>query len=63
LRGVVASLQNGLRVTGDSAWFDAQSQAVRDTLIAGVVQNFETIWRSWWHAHLGNSGTSWFGRS
>jgi nucleotidyltransferase substrate binding protein (TIGR01987 family) len=44
LRGAVASLANGLRVTGDSAWFDAQSQAVRDTLIAGVVQNFEFVY-------------------
>jgi nucleotidyltransferase substrate binding protein (TIGR01987 family) len=44
LRGAVASLENALRVTGDSAWFDAQSQAVRDTLIAGVVQNFEFVY-------------------
>lgn len=44
LRGAVASLEGGLRVTGDSAWFDAQSQAVRDTLIAGVVQNFEFVY-------------------
>jgi nucleotidyltransferase substrate binding protein (TIGR01987 family) len=44
LRGAVASLESGLRVTGDSAWFDAQSQAVRDTLIAGVVQNFEFVY-------------------
>jgi nucleotidyltransferase substrate binding protein (TIGR01987 family) len=44
LRGAVASLENGLRVTGDTAWFDAQSQAVRDTLIAGVVQNFEFVY-------------------
>ena len=44
LRGAVASLEGGLRVAGDSAWFDAQSQAVRDTLIAGVVQNFEFVY-------------------
>ncbi len=43
LRAAVASLEGSLRVTGDSAWFDAQSQAVRDTLIAGVVQNFEFV--------------------
>jgi nucleotidyltransferase substrate binding protein (TIGR01987 family) len=44
LRSAVASLDAGLRVTGDSAWFDAQSQAVRDTLIAGVVPNFEFVY-------------------
>jgi nucleotidyltransferase substrate binding protein (TIGR01987 family) len=44
LRGAVASLEAGIGVTGDSAWFGAQSQAVQDTLIAGVVQNFEFVY-------------------
>jgi nucleotidyltransferase substrate binding protein (TIGR01987 family) len=44
LRSAAASLEGALRVAGDSAWFDAQSQAVRDTLIAGVVQNFEFVY-------------------
>ena len=44
LRGAVASLESGLGVAADTSWFDAQSQAVRDTLIAGVVQNFEFVY-------------------
>jgi nucleotidyltransferase substrate binding protein (TIGR01987 family) len=44
LRNAIASLEGGLRVTGDSAWFGAQSSSVRDTLIAGVVQNFEFVY-------------------
>jgi nucleotidyltransferase substrate binding protein (TIGR01987 family) len=43
LRGAVASLEGGIGVT-DSTWFDAQSQAVRNTPIAGVVQNFEFVY-------------------
>jgi nucleotidyltransferase substrate binding protein (TIGR01987 family) len=44
LRAAVASLEGGIRVTGDSAWFDAQAQAVQETMIAGVVQNFEFVY-------------------
>jgi nucleotidyltransferase substrate binding protein (TIGR01987 family) len=44
LRNAIASLEGALAVTGDSAWFRAQSPAVRDTLIAGVVQNFEFVY-------------------
>ena len=44
LRNAIASLDGALAVTGDSAWFEAQSPAVRDTLIAGVVQNFEFVY-------------------
>jgi nucleotidyltransferase substrate binding protein (TIGR01987 family) len=44
LRGAVASFESGLGVTGDTAWFGAQSQAVQDTLIAGVVRNFEFVY-------------------
>ncbi len=40
----ISSLAGGLGVTGDLTWFDAQSPAVRDTLIAGVVQNFEFVY-------------------
>jgi nucleotidyltransferase substrate binding protein (TIGR01987 family) len=41
LRKAVASLREALAVVGGRAWFDAQPPAVRDTLRAGVVQNFE----------------------
>lgn len=44
LRNAIASLEGALAVTGDSAWFGAQSPAVRDTLIAGVVQKFEFVY-------------------
>lgn len=44
LRNAVASLERALAVVGDSAWFEAQPSAVRDTLIAGVIQNFEFVY-------------------
>ncbi len=44
LRDAIASLEGGLRVTADKTWFDAQSEAVRDTMIAGLVQNFEFVY-------------------
>ena len=43
LRKAIAPLEGGLRVTEDTAWLAAQSDAVRATLIAGVVQNFEFV--------------------
>jgi nucleotidyltransferase substrate binding protein (TIGR01987 family) len=44
LRNAVASLASGLDVVGDTAWFDAQSPAVQNTLMAGVIQNFEFVY-------------------
>lgn len=41
LQSAVASLEDGLEVVSDTAWFERQSQKVQNTLIAGVVQNFE----------------------
>lgn len=44
LRDSIASLQNAIHVIEDSDWFDAQNSAVRDTLIAGAIQNFEFVY-------------------
>jgi nucleotidyltransferase substrate binding protein (TIGR01987 family) len=44
LRGAIASLEDGLDVVGDATWFKAQSPKVQNTLIAGVIQNFEFVY-------------------
>ena len=44
LRNVIASLEGALEVVGESEWFVRQSPNVRDTLIAGVIQNFEFVY-------------------
>jgi nucleotidyltransferase substrate binding protein (TIGR01987 family) len=44
LRDAIASLLQGLAVVGDKDWFDAQSAAVQNTLVAGVIQNFEFVY-------------------
>jgi nucleotidyltransferase substrate binding protein (TIGR01987 family) len=44
LRNAVASLEGALAIVGDTAWFSAQSQTVQNTLIAGVIQNFEFVY-------------------
>ena len=44
LRNAIASLEGGLAVVGDSAWFSQQPAIVQDTLIAGVIQNFEFVY-------------------
>jgi nucleotidyltransferase substrate binding protein (TIGR01987 family) len=44
LRNVIASLKAALAIVGDRAWFAGQSPAVRDTLLAGVIQNFEFVY-------------------
>lgn len=43
LRNAVASLEGSLDVVGNSAWFSQQSAIVRNTLMAGVIQNFEFV--------------------
>lgn len=44
LRNSMASLEAGLGIVGNSAWFDRQSAEVRNTLLAGVIQNFEFVY-------------------
>ncbi len=44
LRMAIDSLGAGIGVVGDEGWFNAQSEAVRNTLIAGVIQNFEFVY-------------------
>jgi len=44
LRQVLASLEDGLDVVRDAAWFNQQNDKVRHTLIAGVIQNFEFVY-------------------
>lgn len=44
LRDVVVSLQQSLSVVGDDEWFRAQSIMVQNTLVAGVIQNFEFVY-------------------
>jgi len=43
LRSALASLEGSLEVVGNSAWFSEQSVIVQNTLIAGVIQNFEFV--------------------
>lgn len=42
-RTTLASLQDGLEVV-QSPWFKAQTPQVQNTLIAGVIQNFEFVY-------------------
>ena len=44
LRDAVGSLEDGLEVASNSDWFNAQSSKVQNTLIAGVIQNFEFVY-------------------
>ena len=44
LRAAVASFEDSLDVVGDEAWFGGQSPKVRNTLMAGVIQNFEFVY-------------------
>lgn len=44
LRKAVASLESALGVVQDRAWLEAQPQPLRETLIAGVIQNFEFVY-------------------
>jgi nucleotidyltransferase substrate binding protein (TIGR01987 family) len=44
LRDAVQSLSDALEVVGNPTWFAAQDAKVRNTLIAGVVQNFEFVY-------------------
>jgi len=44
LRRAIASLEDGLEVVSDSDWFNQQPVKVQNTLIAGVIQNFEFVY-------------------
>jgi nucleotidyltransferase substrate binding protein (TIGR01987 family) len=44
LRSAITSLDDGLAVVSDTSWFNAQDIKVRNTLIAGVIQNFEFVY-------------------
>jgi nucleotidyltransferase substrate binding protein (TIGR01987 family) len=44
LRAAIASFEDSLDVVGDAAWFGAQSKRVQNTLMAGVIQNFEFVY-------------------
>ena len=44
LRSAITSLEESIAVVGDTAWFAAQTRAVQNTLLAGVIQNFEFVY-------------------
>lgn len=44
LKNAVTSLENALGVAADEAWLGRQSTAMRETIIAGVIQNFEFVY-------------------
>lgn len=44
LRSAITSLDDGLAVVSDAAWFNGQDAKVRNTLVAGVIQNFEFVY-------------------
>ncbi|MBM2812087.1 MAG: hypothetical protein HW416_2846 [Chloroflexi bacterium] len=44
LANAIVSLDDGLGVVGNTDWLAAQPQAVRHTLIAGVIQQFEFVY-------------------
>ncbi len=44
LRQALSSLEDGLEVVRDTDWFNRQNEKVRNTLIAGVIQNFEFVY-------------------
>jgi len=44
LRNAITSLAEGLAVVDNKAWFELQPKPVQNTLIAGVIQNFEFVY-------------------
>ncbi len=40
----IASLESGLGTVSNAEWFKQQSPAVQNTLVAGVIQNFEFVY-------------------
>ena len=43
LHKAITSLADGLGIVENEAWFAAQPRAVQNTLLAGVIQNFEFV--------------------
>jgi nucleotidyltransferase substrate binding protein (TIGR01987 family) len=43
LRDAIASLQGGITVVSNPGWFSQQNEDVQNTLISGVVKNFEFV--------------------
>ena len=44
LHDAIASLSDGLEVVSDPIWFNQQTDKVQNTLISGVVKNFEFVY-------------------
>ncbi|MFO0691315.1 MAG: nucleotidyltransferase substrate binding protein [Myxococcota bacterium] len=44
LRAALGSLSAALEVVNDASWFPSQPERVRNTLVAGVIQNFEFVY-------------------
>jgi len=44
LHSALQSLENSLEVVSDAEWFSQQSEKVQNTLVAGVIQNFEIVY-------------------
>lgn len=44
LKDAITSLEEGFALYSDKAWFDAQPRALRNTITAGIIQNFEFVW-------------------
>ncbi len=44
LHSALLSLENGLDVVSNVEWFTQQSDKVQNTLVAGVIQNFEIVY-------------------
>ena len=44
LHSALLSLENGLDVVSDAGWFTQQSDKVQNTLVGGVIQNFEIVY-------------------
>ena len=44
LDNTIVSLEESIGVISNEAWFREQSKAVKNTLLAGVIQNFEFVY-------------------
>ncbi|WP_412851807.1 nucleotidyltransferase substrate binding protein [Ectothiorhodospira shaposhnikovii] len=44
LQNAIISFREAMAIVSDSTWFQSQAPAVRNTLIAGVIQNFEFVY-------------------
>ena len=44
LDNTIVSLEESIGVISNEAWFRGQSKAVKNTLLAGVIQNFEFVY-------------------